>query len=241
MKIRIETVQRYRGLSLWPVQVGSAVRFLFALEPWRKPGFNYPTGRRIFADDRNTRVAPWRRRGAISDISSYRWIVDEGGLRSCRFAGSSPAGSSVFAVRPPQRIYKGKHNETQIFSSLFVGRRYCRLRCSRTGYGRHFVDGRNQRTDRHVVDGIVRVPRKLRSNPASRGRRKRPMSSEPQTPTAPVHAACWTHTTSGHEIKCFHAGTDGDDLLLDSPEHGYVIRRLLSEVRKQPSARRWSY
>lgn len=76
------------------------------------------------------------------------------------------------------------------------------------------------------------------------------MSTEKKEPQATVdesscsratQQAVWTHTTSGQPIECFIVGYEDDEVLLNSPSHGYVIRRRRSEIHKKPVQRQWSH
>jgi hypothetical protein len=44
----------------------------------------------------------------------------------------------------------------------------------------------------------------------------------------------WTHTQSGQPIECTIIGFEDGEVLLDSPAHGYIIRRHESEISVPP-------
>ena len=43
----------------------------------------------------------------------------------------------------------------------------------------------------------------------------------------------WTETQSGQPIECKVVGFEEGEILLDSPAHGYIIRRHSSETRRK--------
>jgi len=53
-----------------------------------------------------------------------------------------------------------------------------------------------------------------------------------QTREVRLNQEVWTHTTSGTLIQCTVVGFEEGEVLLDSPAHGYVIRRHARELEK---------